>query len=134
MTKAEDQQARAHVTEAVFALTLDTPVRRWVEGTGLGLGLGLDEAARTLSGGRAMSAIELAAVQQKQCSQAIINNKITKLKTTVYVPLLFYGPCCTTALAAPVRGSSGATERLAVVVCAFLLLTHRWPTTSRPRC
>lgn len=71
MTKAEDQRARAHVTEALFALKLDTPVRRWVEGTGLGLGLGLDEAARTVSAGRATSATEPTAVQQKQCSHAV---------------------------------------------------------------
>jgi hypothetical protein len=71
VTKAENQRARAHVTEAMFALTLDTPVRRWVEGTGLGLALGLDEAARMVSAGRAMSATKSTAVQRKQCSQTV---------------------------------------------------------------
>lgn len=47
VSRTEDQLPRVHVTEALFTLTLDTPVRRWVEG--VALGLGLDEAARRVS-------------------------------------------------------------------------------------
>lgn len=113
ISRAEDQLLRGHVTEALFTLKLDTPVRHCVKGWKIiKAGQSCKESGRE-DAPRARS-------EHLQCNK---NTAPTQFMSVTTITKLYKhsscGPCCTAALSTIVGSWSGAVERLAVVLQDF---------------